>query len=177
MFRKVGFIIAVVSGCVLAGCAPAIPKEALQLPPESLQDRSMQTRQFDTADEGALLSASAGLLQDMGFTIEESSSPLGVLVGSKQRDATNAGQVIGAFAFALLTGDVLPTDKAQTMRAAVVVRPLGKGRGIAVRVTFQRVVVNTQGEVTVQESIKDTKIYQEFFSKLSKAVFLQANEV
>jgi hypothetical protein len=177
MFRNYGLLIVIVGSCLLAACAPAIPREALQLSPESLQDRNMQTRRFNTADEGALLGASSALLQDMGFAIEESTVKLGVLVGSKERDATNAGQVVGAIAVALLTGAVMPMDKSQVMRASIVTKPLGEGKGTAVRVTFQRIVVSTQGRVTIQEGIKDSSIYQEFFSKLSKAVFLQANEV
>jgi hypothetical protein len=72
----------------------------------------------------------------------------------------------------------MPTDKEQRMRASVVTRPIGeRGEYIAVRVTFQRIVWNTQGQVTTSESLTDPKIYQEFFDKLSKAIFLEAQEI
>jgi len=52
---------------VVTGCAQTIPKEALELRPESLQLRQLQTRSFDTKDEKKLLTAGAGVLQDLGF--------------------------------------------------------------------------------------------------------------
>jgi hypothetical protein len=56
----------------LAACRTGIPKEALMLSPESLQDRQLQTRIFETDDEKKLLAAAAAVLQDTGFTIEDS---------------------------------------------------------------------------------------------------------
>src|SRR5512136_610024 len=85
---------------LLTNCAPQIPREALQLPPESLKQRQLQIRQFDT-DEKTLLSASTALLQDLGFVIEESEPAYGLIFCSKHRDATSTGQVIGAVALAL----------------------------------------------------------------------------
>ncbi len=73
------------------------------LKPESMQNRQMQTRRFATTDEGHLLNASTALLQDMGFTLEEANAPLGVLVASKMRDATSAGNVTLAVVATLLT--------------------------------------------------------------------------
>jgi len=48
---------------------------------------------------------------------------------------------------------------------------------VAVRVTFQRIVWDIEGNVTRSESLTDPKIYQEFFDKLSKAVFLDAQDL
>ena len=168
----------VVFAGILAGCAPTIPKEALQLSPESLKDRQLQTRRFETRDEAKLLSASALLLQDLGFTLDESETKLGLIVGSKERSAVNAGQVIFAIIIAGLGGGAMPIDKAQKMRASLVTRPVGdSGDSTAVRITFQRIVWNTNGQVTTAERMNDPKIYQEFFSKLSKSVFLEAHEI
>ena len=168
----------VVFGVILAGCEPTIPKEALQLSPESLKDRQLQTRRFETRDEAKLLSASALLLQDLGFNLDESETKLGLIVGSKERSAINAGQVIFAIIIAGLGGGAMPIDKAQKMRASLVTRPIGdSGDSIAVRITFQRIVWNTAGQITIAERMNDPKIYQEFFSKLSKSVFLEAHEI
>lgn len=162
---------------LLVSCT-SIPKDALSLSPESLQQRQMQTRRFETTDEAKILAACAGLLQDMGFNLDESETELGVIVGSKERSAVNAAQVAGAIVIALLGGGHIPTDKVQKMRVCIVSRPIGeKKESIAVRVTFQRIVWNDQGQVTKREGIVDPKVYQEFFEKLSKSIFLEANEI
>jgi len=162
----------------LAGCQPAIPPEALELSPQTLEMRQMQTRYFDTKDEAMVLSASAALLQDMGFNIDESETKLGYILGTKDRDATDAGQIVGAVLVAALTGTVMPVDKSQKRRACIVTHPYGEQKDkIAVRVTFQRIVWNTQNQVSTKECLAQPEIYQEFFSKLSKSLFLEAQNI
>ena len=166
-----------VSILLMIGCQ-TIPKDALSLSLESLAQRQMQTRKYKTTDEAKILAACAGLLQDMGFNIDESETKLGLISTSKMRSAKNAGQITTAILVALLGGGAMPIDKEQKMRASVITRPVGEhGEYIAVRVTFQRTVWNTQGKVTVSESLTDPKIYQEFFDKLSKSIFLEAQEI
>jgi len=164
---------------LLAGaCQPKIPPNALKFDVQSLKQRQIQTRVFDTSDEKMVLSACAELLQDMGFNIDETETKLGVVVGSKERSAVNAVQVVGAVLLAALSGTYVPTDKEQKMRCCIVTAPFGQQqKKIIVHVTFQRIVWNTQGQVTKMEGITDPKIYQEFFAKLSKALFLEAHEI
>ena len=45
------------------------------------------------------------------------------------------------------------------------------------RITIQRVIIDTQGRVTRAEAIDEPEIYRAFFDKLSKATFLEANEI
>jgi hypothetical protein len=168
---------ALVGAVLLVGCQQGVPKEALQLAPDSLQRRQAQTRVFETRDEAELLSASAALLQDLGFTLDESEVDLGVIVASKKRDATEVGQVVGAVALAVLLGTRVAVDDEQRIRAALVTRELEDRRGYAVRLTIQRIVWNTDGQVSKTEPIDDERIYREFFDKLSKSVFLEAQEL
>ncbi len=174
MLRK-SLCLLLATSMVVSGCAQKIPKEALELKPESMQLRLLQTRSFETKDEKKLLNAGAGVLQDLGFNIDESETKLGVIVGSKDRDAVEAGQVAGAVVMAVLFRVNMSVDKNQKIRASVVTRPNGNKTNL--RVTFQRIVWNTQGQVSKTESIEDAKIYQQFFEKLSKSVFLEANEI
>jgi hypothetical protein len=158
------------------GCG-GIPKDALSMNKATLEDRQLQTRLFDTSDEEKILSASASLLQDLGFNLDESETGLGLLVSSKERDATEAGQVALAVLVAL-GGSNMPIDARQKIRASVVTSPAGEnGRRTAVRVTFQRIVWDTYGQVSKLEKLNDSKMYQEFFEKLSKAVFLEAHGI
>jgi hypothetical protein len=159
------------------GCATTIPPEALKWTPEALKERQLQIRRFETNDETLILQGVAGLLQDLGFNIDESETKLGVIVASKDRDATDAGQVTLAIAVALLGGGVMPVDDNQKLRASVITSPATDQNSIIVRVTFQRIVWNTQGRVTKSEPLKDPQQYQEFFEKLSKSVFLEAHEI
>ena len=168
-------LVNVISFSVLMGCK-TIPKDALRLSPESLQQRQMQTRKYETTDETKILIACAGLLQDMGFNLDESETELGLIVASKMRSAVNAGQQVVAVLVGLLSGAMPPTDKEQKMRVSIVTRPVDENH-TAVRVTFQRIVWDTQGQVTKREGITDPDIYQEFFAKLSKSIFLEAHSI
>lgn len=159
----------------LWGCSSTIPKSALEMNPQTLEYRQLQTRRYDTRDESRLLSASASLLQDLGFSIENSETKVGLIAASKDRDATDAGQVVGAVLVAALFGVATPVDDHQKIRASVVTQPFGTG--FTVRVTFQRAVWNTNGQLSRLEKLDDPELYTEFFDKLSKSIFLEAHEI
>ncbi len=165
----------------LAACQTGIPKEALILSPESLEDRQLQTRIFYTNDEMKLLTASAALLQDLGFTIDQSETGCGVIVSSRYRNVAETGEVVLAVSLEILSilagsPTSVPYNKTQKVLASLVTKPLDDER-IAVRITFQHIVWNTQNQITKREGVNEPKVYQEFFSKLSKSVFLVAHEI
>jgi len=162
---------------VIGGCEPSfVQPEDLRLTQETLAKRQAQTRVFDTDDEGGVLAASAAALRDIGFLIDESELQLGLIVGSKERSAINPAQVAVMIAVAILAGDSRAAvgDERQTMRASLVTTPVREGKGIAVRVTFQRIVFTNQGGVSKRQALGSDEIYQEFFATLSKALYLGA---
>ncbi len=172
---KVVFILAIV---FLTACEETIPKDALQLNEVTLEVRQRQTRYFDTTNEKKILTASAAVLQDLGFNIDESETELGLVFATKDRDATEAGQVAGAFVIALLFGVPIAVDDEQKIRVSLVTRPRGKNKEqVAVRVTFQRVVWDTAGDVARSEPLDDAELYQGFFNRLSQSVFLEAHQI
>lgn len=183
--RRAPFRLTRLVGCVcflITSCAPRIPKDALRFNPVNLQHRQLQTRLFYT-DENTLLTASATVLQDLGFNIDESETDLGLIASSKSRDATSSGQIVASVLLAILTGVAPPVDKVQLIRVSLVTHPVvvdetDKSKcQTAVRVTFQRIVWNTQNQVTRREAIIEPEIYREFFDKLSQSLFLEAHEI
>jgi predicted NUDIX family NTP pyrophosphohydrolase len=130
--------------------------------------RQLQTRIFETSDESKILSASASLLQDLGYTLDKSETKVGLIVASK-----------GAVVMTALFGVSACTyDEKQKIRASVVTHPASEGGGrMAVRVTFQRIVWSNRGIITKLERLNDSELYAGFFDKLSKAVFLEAHEI
>jgi len=116
----------------------------------------------------------------MGFTIDESETKLGVMVCSKNREASDAGS---RFMVALLAGGNAANsmDKSQKIRLCIVVKPV-KAAGSettewVVRATFQRMVWNSYGQLNRLEGLKDPELYTQFFEKLSKSVFLEAQKI
>lgn len=178
----------------LAGCVThSQPEELFQLTPESAANRAMQTRMFETKDETELLSASAAVLQDLGFQVEESVRDVGFLRAAKERSAREYGQDISRFFVFLLSSAlvlvqqppiVIPVDLHQKIAAALVTRPVNPDAARQeVRVMFYRVVWKGDGSSGQQaippgqqrmEMLRDPVMYQTFFAKLSKAVFLEA---
>jgi hypothetical protein len=158
--------------------ACAYQPEHLRLTPESMANRQLQTRVFETDDEARVLAASSAVLQDLGFLIDESEQQLGLLVGSKMRSAINPVEVTAMVILAVLAQtDPIYSEK-QLMRISLVTTPPSAGRtGTSVRVTFQRIVYDNRGGIARQEAIGTPEIYQEFFAKLSKALFLEDQQL
>ncbi len=178
--RKLSFLILIIS---LTGCVQ-IPKDILKLGPESLKYRQLQTRSYDTKDEVKIITASVEVLQDLGFTIDESEKKLGIITASKDRSAKDAGQIAlatVATALAALGGSssnyYAMCDKEQKMRACLVTKLSEDGTKTNVRLTFQRMVWNMQGNLSRIETIKDETLYQGFFEKLSKSIFLEEHKI
>lgn len=149
----------------------------------------MQIRMFETKDQRELLSASAAVLQDLGFQVEESAREVGFLRAAKERSAREYGQYIQrVFVLLLSLGKaLLPVDLHQQVAASLIARPLNpEGTRQEVRILFYRVVWKGEGQMDRQyippgeqymEMIRDPEIYQQFFAKLSKAVFLEAYSI
>jgi hypothetical protein len=183
--KKVFSVSIIILLCLyITGCATTYPKNFLKLSDDNLQVRQLQMRQFETTKEKEVILASAGVLQDMGFTLDDSETELGLIVASKDRDATNAGQVTLATMSVILSAlggsssnafDNI--DKVQKIRASVVTKLNAEGNKTIVRVTFQRIVWNNVGNVSRMETLNEPGLYQGFFEKVSKAIFLEEQKI
>jgi hypothetical protein len=161
---------------LLAGCVhTSRPADAFAGPSAPASQRVMQSRRYETRDEVRVLRASGALLMDLGFTVDKSDESLGVLVASKERSAVETGQVIFAILLSGLTRSDIPYDKRQRLRASVVTHPSGQ-KSVVVRVTFQRVVWDSHGNISKREQLNEPENYREFFEKLSKSLLLEAQD-
>ena len=190
-FLVIGFL----SGLLGAGCTfPKVKAETFfELTPETARNRALQTRTFETSREMFLLSASAAVLQDLGFQIAESTPDLGILRGVKERGSREYGQeimqglimILGLFAQDVF---IIPVDVHQQIAATLATRPVeGDPSSYTVRIVFHRTVWRGEGQAGEDnhiapgeqwmEMIHDPQIYQQFFAKLSKSVFLEAHQI
>jgi hypothetical protein len=170
--------------CVgLVGCA-TIPTGFLKPTEQPLKDRQLQMRQYETKDEKKIITSVAGVLQDLGFTLDNSETELGFIAASKRADAKNAGQITAAVAldvasalFGVYSHSTAACDKDQMVKASVITRLSQDGNKIVVRVTFQRIVWNMSNQISRIETVKEPTVYQKFYDGLSKAIFLEAEQI
>jgi len=152
--------------------------DVLKLEAESMAQRQLQTRKYNTTAEDKIITTCVNILQDTGFAIENTDAKLGTILASKQREAVESGQVAGAIIIAVIFGVAIPIDKNQTMYASIVVSPASSDKKASlVRITFSRLVWNDRGAVSKAERLEDPEVYQTFFTKLSKGLFLEAQNI
>jgi hypothetical protein len=163
----------------LAGCVNAnqIANRVGQPPAQAAKLRAIETRRFDTRDNLRLISTGTQTMQDLGFIISESSLEGGLVTGAKQRDATETGQVAGQIALTVLLAALgsyhVPVwDDNQTIEATIVTYTADGADASDVRVSFDRVVVDTQGQRRA-EFIGDETIYRQFFERFATALALE----
>jgi replicative DNA helicase len=172
---------AVIALIMLSACVPNNSAEVFSKPENLSAQRSMQTRTYSTNERTEILAACISVLQDMGYNIDETNSKLGLVSASKLRDTDNKMEKASMIALTILSGQsstehIKRLDDKQNIRVSIVVNKLGN-KQVTVRATFQRVVLNVAGEINRLETIHDQTLYQGFFAKLSKAIFLEANEL
>jgi len=173
---KISLIIILCIG--LVGCV-SIPTGFLKPNEGYLEKRQLQIRQYDTTNEKQILAAVAGVLQDLGFNLDDSETDVGFVAASKKADATNKGQVASAVILDILVGgnNTARCDKSQIIKASVITKPSLDGKKTVVRVTFQRIVWNMSNQIGRVETISDPLMYQKFYESLSKAIFLEAQQI
>lgn len=181
-------LIAVAALLFVAGCQ-TLPDDAFRLTESALEMRQMQSRVYDDVSELQILSASSAVLQDLGYAIDEIERDLGVLSASKRADATNEAEIVGKIALdiadCILTfllgceNDSYQSAKdVQDVRMTLVVMPdPEQEERHRVRLTMQRIVWDRSGSLYEKETIDDPLVYQAFFDKLAKSVFLEKEGV
>ncbi|MBQ8870554.1 MAG: hypothetical protein IJ019_04170 [Alphaproteobacteria bacterium] len=166
LFLMVSFV---VSGCVSYD-------HYYKLDEQYLARRQLETRRYDTDDEETLLIASAQVLQDLGFTLDESETKLGLITANKDREAGSTAGKVGIILLAVLAGTQPVYDVSQKIYVTLVSTKNHDNKSHNIRVEFARVIWNNMNQARI-EKIQDEEIYKDFFDKLSQSVFLTANNI
>ncbi|MBK1972486.1 hypothetical protein JG677_00155 [Campylobacter sp. TTU-622] len=164
------------------GCSTANVKDMMKIETSTAQERQLQIKRFNTIDSDKILLSSIATLQDLGFNIDEINKDFGLVSASKIRDARETKTQVGIIFLTLLSPSAAiaasrQSDNTQEIKASVVIATNKKNKTTFVRLTAQRIVKNQEGAINEVETIKDKEIYQQFYEKLSKSVFLEANEL
>ena len=147
-----------------------------KLDDQYLARRQLETRRYETKDEASLLVASAQVLQDLGFTLDETETKLGLITANKDREAGSTGQKIGIIFLAALAGTQPVYDVSQKIYVTLVSTKAHNNIGYNIRIEFARIIVNNANQTRI-EKIEDEEIYADFFDKLSQSIFLTANSI
>jgi hypothetical protein len=168
-----------------SGCVPPKPP-----PKTQLEVRAYQTRDFDTADTQQVMKAMLNVLQDDGYVVKNAVVDLGLITAAKEIDVAPGRSSSGGFGGlggGIIIGGpgpggvIVGSDGPQTFRKTEVRDFTGNvsafGKQTRVRVSFQRKLLDNRGGVVEVEAIDDAEFYQDFFSRMSKSVFLQQEQL
>jgi hypothetical protein len=172
MLKKLAF-------CIVLGLAGCITTDDYYVLPENYQAaRQVETRRFEAKNEEQILTAAAGVIQDLGYTIDESETDLGIITAIKDREAGSTAQKAMAIMIAASARkNTQPVyDVRQRVYLSLVSTKSKTNPGYNVRVKFGRVVWDNTGDSRVQ-SLESENMYSEFFDKLSQSLFLVANDL
>ncbi|MBR4475353.1 MAG: hypothetical protein IKP05_01575 [Alphaproteobacteria bacterium] len=147
-----------------------------QLDEYYLARRQMETARFETDDEKTILAASAGVLQDLGFTLDETETKLGLITAYKNREAGSTGAKAAIILLAAMGGTTPVYDTEQKIYTTLVSTKSREAKGYNVRIEFARIIWNNMNESRI-EKIEEPEIYQDFFDKLSQSLFLTAYSI
>lgn len=160
--------------CLIGVIAPnsAEAKNEIITPQSQLQKRQYQTRQYEYISKADIMKAMLNVLQDEGFIVNNANSLLGFISGAKEFSPNDK------------TIDVqseLGTKKGLLGCVVAVVEATANvseyGNNYKVRINFKRKLLNSYGNAYKITEVTDEKYYQNFFSKVDKAIFIQKQKI
>lgn len=161
----------------LALPASARKREAEKIitPMTQLEKRQFQTRTYDSSDKPLVMKAMLNVLQDEGFIVYNANPLLGFIYGVKDFDTSDPNIDISK-EFGLSKSRLNWNGiKVATIETTANVTEYGKN--MRVRVNFKRKLLNIYGNAQFIDDVNDEQYYQDFFSKVDKAIFLQKQKI
>ncbi len=168
-------IILMLSLAAFGVCVTNPAYSAEQIIKTQLEKREFQTRTYDTADKTMIMKAMLNVLQDEGFIVNNANPLLGFISGSKDFDVADktidVKKEFGTGKNKLNWSGV----RVATIEATANVSEYGKQ--IRVRINFKRKLLNVYGNAQSISEIDDAVYYEDFFSKVDKAIFIQKQKI
>lgn len=150
-------------------------QEDIITPMTQLEKRQFQTRTYDSSDKALVMKAMLNVLQDEGFIVYNANPLLGFIYGVKDFDTSDPNIDISK-EFGLSKARLnMNGVRVATVETTANVTEYGKS--MRVRVNFKRKLLNVYGNAQFIDDINDENYYQEFFSKVDKAIFLQKQKI
>jgi len=118
------------------------------------------------------MKAMLNVLQDDGYIVKNAVTDMGLLSAEKTVDVQNLGEAV---AMAFFAGVHARWKKASVVECTANVSDYGKQT--RVRVNFQVKVFDNKGGILEVKQIEDQKFYQDFFTKVDKAVYIQKEKI
>ncbi len=144
-------------------------------PMTQLEKRQFQTRTYDSTDKALVMKAMLNVLQDEGFIVYNANPLLGFVYGVKDFDTSDPNIDISK-EFGLSKSRLNWNGvKVATIETTANVTEYGKS--MRVRINFKRKLLNIYGNAQFIDDINDENYYQDFFSKVDKAIFLQKQKI
>lgn len=166
-----------------------LPMEPLfQLNPTEPGDLAQQSRVLANPDVDEVWLAGSGVLQDMGYKLTGGEQAFGLLLGEKNAEVSDAG-IVHAISEAIVVtitvllsiagGQDVVTDLPEQIAQRIYVSLLVTGHtsgGTLVRISLDRDMYYDNGWV-IPDHTELPLVYQEFFDRLSKAIFLEGEQL
>ncbi|MBD5401216.1 hypothetical protein HDR58_00220 [bacterium] len=144
-------------------------------PMTQLEKRQFQTRTYDSNDKALVMKAMLNVLQDEGFIVYNANPLLGFIYGVKDFDTSDPNIDISK-EFGLSKSRLNWNGvKVATIETTANITEYGKS--MRVRVNFKRKLLNIYGNAQFIDDVNDEHYYQDFFSKIDKAIFLQKQKI
>lgn len=146
-----------------------------------LETREFQTRTYDSKDMKTIMKAIINTLQDDGFNLSSSNTELGIITAKKEyvvkmpRGKEIFIRSIYTVAFGilgLLISNSIVQNQEYCISASANISEFGKNT--KVRINFTE---NTKKDSSKFQDVHDSKLYQAFFEKLDKSLFIQTQGI
>jgi hypothetical protein len=159
-----------------------------QLNPTDPADLAIQSRRFDTNENDVVLNGCLSVLQDMGYSISSGNRQMGLVVASRKAEVLPAGLghavaeaavVVTSILLSLLSGQDMITDLPEQVEQTIFVSLLVSAEHESqtlVRLSIDRDMRYDNGGV-IPDHTELPLVYEEFFGKLAKAIFLEAHQL